>query len=253
MFDEKPLTHKIMKISEEEYNAHPALRQSHLKHLYKSVANYLHETENEREDTSYFSFGRLVHAVIQEPETVEKHFPMFTGARRSGKAWEEFQEKHVGKTIVTVKDMDQAHAMRDAFEAHPATKSILDGADFETTVVWTDEETGIECKSRADIIKDRVIWDIKTTSKFVTFGQSLEDYYIPQPGWYLDGFKDQADQFNFIVIDKEAPHAIRIIEADAPFLKRSREHNRKALNNLAEYKKTGIVPPFAFEKASEII
>ena len=47
-------------------------------------------------------FGKLLHKMILEPEEMLQEYIQYEG-RRAGKAWTDFQELHLSKTIVTSK------------------------------------------------------------------------------------------------------------------------------------------------------
>ncbi|NBO40554.1 MAG: hypothetical protein EBU92_03265, partial [Betaproteobacteria bacterium] len=58
-----------------------------------------------------------------------------------------------------------AHGSWFAIANHAGACTLLDGdIAIENSMFWTDQETGIECRARPDIIRpDGLIVDLKTT------------------------------------------------------------------------------------------
>lgn len=93
---------------------------------------------------------------------------------------------------------------------------LLDGTDYQKTFVWKDEETGILCKSRPDISKQRknVLLDVKTTRDASPQGFAKEaanhDYPLQAimqiDGVLKSGFLDVVDDYFWLAVEKTAPY-----------------------------------------------
>ena len=150
------------------YAAQRGLNWSRLK-LARTSALHFHETPP-RPDTSTLGMLRAVHSLILEPENFDRDFAVFTGKTRRGKAFDEFNEQHAGKTILNVREHTQALETAAGVLAYRPAVELLQSSDTHTEVglQWTDEATGQKCKGRADLVHKpagtREAWvvDLKT-------------------------------------------------------------------------------------------
>jgi hypothetical protein len=113
---------------------------------------------------------------------------------------------------------------------HPAAAMLLGlPGKAETTHMWTDASTGLECKCRPDWLTDdgSIVVDLKTTKDASPrgFKQSVANYrYHVQAAWYLHGLEQatgkRPDQFIFICVESTAPYAVAVYAADAEMIER---------------------------------
>ena len=84
----------------------------------------------------------------------------------------------------------------------------------ETVRLWQDPVTGLELKSKLDIIhKNRIVVDIKSTSckSLAEFLKTCEQYdYDRQAAFYLDSIG--ARKFVFVAVQKVSPYHVWTIE-----------------------------------------
>src|SRR5690606_27460583 len=86
--------------------------------------------------------------------------------------WDEFEARNAGKVFVPRSDYDTALAMGSSLRAMRLKfgnvtltgAELIDACAKEVTVRWIDEETGIECKLRADLWSEELAFaaDIKS-------------------------------------------------------------------------------------------
>lgn len=146
-----------------EYAAIPAVNWSTLKEMSKSPAHYRHRAEHPRLDSSRLAFGRAVHTAVLEPDRFPLEYVVFDGARRAGKAWDEFEAANSDRTILKAAEYATCLAVRDAVHAHPAASRML-GGPSEITLQWMDPDTGLACKARLDKAYGGCVVDLKSTS-----------------------------------------------------------------------------------------
>jgi hypothetical protein len=86
--------------------------------------------------------------------------------------------------------------MSARFRELPALQALFDGAQFEVSVVWIDEPTGLLCKARLDLMKAGLnleLADIKTSIASVShdsFAWTVKKWhYAGQAAFYIDGAK----------------------------------------------------------------
>jgi hypothetical protein len=98
---------------------------------------------------------------------------------------------------------------------------------------------GLPCKLKADIIKDKVITDIKTTTAKTAeeFIRSAIEYDYPRQGaWYMDCPQIQATSFVIIGVCKSPPHQVFVwkMDKDSPHLEAGREEYLYLLDQLKQ-------------------
>ena len=234
------------KIDERTYRAHPALSRSLLDHIIKSPAHLKWAQENEQPDTDYFRLGRLVHAAVLEPDRFFSSTVIWTGARRFGKAWDEFQAKNSDKEILKPEEESQLTAMCNAVIQHCGT---IDG-QAEASVFWKHERTGLDLKARLDLVGNNYIYDLKTTQTASAdhFMESVKNFgYHRQAAYYLDAAKavgHPAEKFIFIAVEKTSPHFVQTFELDDAFIARGRLENEINLTTYKACKDSGEWPAY---------
>ena len=235
-------------MTEKEYRKHPAISRSELFHILDSPEKFKYLKDNPEPPTPSLLFGQLFHAMALQPDTVWDDFavmPKIDRRTKSGKeSWEQFECENANKTLVTTDMVGKATAMCEALHNHPNPnirkyiKKLLSG-EKEKTFFWTDDMTGEECKCRVDCLsklKDfYAIVDLKTTSNADTesFIKDAINYgYDFQAAMYTKGVQKNLNKdclFIFIVIEKEAPYAINILQADPVLMRRGGDLYREAM------------------------
>jgi len=207
-----------------DYHAHPAISKSHLDQVARSPlhywARYLDPNRVTIEPTPAMAIGSAVHTHVLEldqwdsqyaiaPESIDRRTKM-------GKAeWEVFTTAATGRTVLSRADADLVMRMGHAVYSHPAAAMLLNmPGKAETTHMWTDAATGIQCKCRPDWLTDdgSLIIDLKTTDDAspAGFRKSIANWrYHVQAAWYLNGIEQatgtRPDQFIFLCVEKRAP------------------------------------------------
>lgn len=126
--------------------------------------NILGQKDNEG-SKEHLQFGSLLHTMLLEPHLVQAEYAVFDGAKRQGKAYEDFKAANPGKHIVTKGKMAEARWLINGVHKSEAAQSLLKlgGVSEETVAV---ELNGVPTKCRADkiIVNEGIIWDLKSTS-----------------------------------------------------------------------------------------
>lgn len=188
-------------------------------------------------ETSSLMLGRALHKFVLENEYfLDEFFPMpekLNMRTNAGKeAFAKFEAENIGKQIVHVEDMQLIRDMRDAIMSNPRVAALLTGGQRETTIVWQDEETGIWCTARPDLIPDQaegVVLDLKTTKNAGRhpFQTSIVTYgYSRQGAMILHGLKQITGQpydvdgiFACIAVESDPPFRTEVYPMDDQFLK----------------------------------
>lgn len=240
----------MKKLSYEQYDKHPGVRRSALDWIMVSPRHFQHNLSAEDKDSSAKLLGRAVHTLILEPHEQESRIVVYPGDRR-GNAWKEFKAAHAGKDILRDVEFDTARRMRDAFFDNNLTRTLLNKMTVEGTAIWTDPETGVVCKARPDAMSDLFVYDLKTAddaSESAFHKAAFGFGYHRQAAWYLDGVAaatgNATAEFGIIVIEKDAPHCIRVFHPDAGMIARGRAENRANLDLYARCVATGKWPGY---------
>ncbi len=239
-------------MTEKEYRQHPAISRSQLFRLRESPEKFKYYEDNPEPPTPALIFGQLLHAMVLQPETVNKEFaeaPNVDRRTTKGKAeWAAFEAYAEDKTIVTSDMVDTAVEIMKKLSSNDYVRQLLSG-EREKPFFWTDELTGEECKCRADCISNvngiDIIVDLKTAecAETDTFMRHAIKYgYNLQAAMYSEGVRKctgKEHAFVFIVIEKKPPYAINILQADKTFITHGYDMFRELIGTYHECKVTG--------------
>lgn len=246
-----------MVLTNEEYHAHEAVGSTSLKNILRSPAHYLYELENPSEPTPAMALGTAIHEAVLEPNLFKANtvvMPKFegTGSRAAKDAW--LLENH-GKRIVKQDDYDNIAGVIRALSEHKTARALLTGGAAEESYFWTDPDTGLPCKCRPDFLRQgHIIVDVKSTvdasERF--FSKRVADLsYHLSAAHYLAGVSivenQKFDEFVLLAVESSAPHGIGCYLLDQTSLDAGEFLRRKALNALAECKKSGKYPCYPDE------
>lgn len=215
----------IENMSSEEYHSTPdTFSSSQFKDLLDDeevfIKKYIHKTI-EREQLEAFDVGNYFHVGVLEPHKVDKDCAIYPGSVRRGEAWERFQKKHKGKTIVTKAMMEKSLGLINAVFESPASMQYIKRGKPEVSLFvellisegeiyapyfwktltprgWakaTPPKKGekIVVKVRADSLGNDFILDLKSTTgnarSWLTVQDKIKGYkYDLSAALYLDLF-----------------------------------------------------------------
>lgn len=238
-------------MTEKEYREHPAISRSELWKISESPEKFKYYKENLAEPTPVLIFGQVFHKMALEPESFEEEFIVMPDIDRRTKGGKELYAQFVcevaNKTVISQSDYDKAKEMCKSLYKTPFVNKLLNG-EREKAFFWIDDLTGEECKCRVDCLpqlKIPIIVDIKTATKAdnESFIKDAVKYgYDFQSATYIEGLKKNTGKeygFVFIVIEKEAPYAVNIFQADSIFIKRGYDIFRELIGIYHDCKSTG--------------
>jgi hypothetical protein len=247
-----------------EYHRHSAVSKSHLDLVARSPlhywARYLDPNRVEPEPTPAMRLGTAVHTLTLEPNSWDSRYivaPNVDRRTKEGKArWAEFEAEAGGRELISAEDRAIVSRMAEAVWKHPAAEMLLYklAGKAETTHMWTDEATGLQCKCRPDWLTDdgSLIVDLKTTEDASPkgFQKSVAAYrYFVQSSWYLDGVQaatgNRPEQFIFICVEKKVPYAVAVYAADTEMIAQGQITAARDLQQLAECKAANSWPGYS--------
>lgn len=192
-------------------------------------ANFFDEYLNPdavRKFTDPLRFGQAFHLCILEPEEFERRVELWSetkttnskGFERADAAMEE------GKILIPESWKEVLDGSLNALLQNKDTRAMLEiEADNELTLVWVDEETGVDCKCRLDRYSHENLLpiDFKSTRDASQdgFSKSVREYgYHVQAAYYSSGIKavfgEQPRGFAFPLVEKDAPFLTNLIMLD---------------------------------------
>ncbi|MFZ9621382.1 MAG: PD-(D/E)XK nuclease-like domain-containing protein [Prochlorococcaceae cyanobacterium] len=246
-----------------DYHRHTAVSKSHLDQIARSPlhywARYLDPNRIEPAPTPAMRLGTAVHTLTLESDSWDTRYvtaPAMDRRTKEGKAmWAEFEALSAGRELISCDDRAIVSRMAEAVWAHPAAGMLLNMAgQAETTHMWIDGSTGLECKCRPDWLTSdgSLIVDLKTTedASLSGFRKSIGNFrYHVQSAWYLHGLEQatgrRPDQFIFICVEKKPPHAVAVYAADSEMISIGYETAMRDLQRLAECKAAGSWPGYS--------
>lgn len=223
----------VHNISNEEYHSSEGLSRSQLMLLDKSPYHFRYQVYSglaeKREPTAAMNLGSAFHTLLLEPHLFKEEFMIIPKIdRRSTKGKEEYEcflQEKGNKILLDDAQFTQAQTMALQIKEHEIVKALLDEAVFEQSIFWTDEETGLQFKTRPDIWSDKIIVDLKTTndaSEYAFRSSALRYGYYLQAGMAFEACKAIGRPFEMFVIlacEKEAPYVPSVFIMDEVALK----------------------------------
>lgn len=247
-----------------DYQRHWAVSKSGLDQIAKSPIHYwarfLDPDRVWPEPTPAMRLGTALHTHVLELNKWDDQIAVAPSdinrrTKEGREQWAAFEAAAKRKTVITADDAEQVMAMGRAVMRHPAAAMLLGlPGKAETTHMWTDAGTGLECKCRPDWLTDdgSIVVDLKTTkaASIQGFKRSIADYrYHVQAGWYLHGIEQatgkRPDQFIFICVESSAPYACAVYAADAEMIERGHDQAMRDLAKLAVCKAADHWPSYS--------
>lgn len=195
------------------YDQIEGVRWSRLRSMRISPLQYRHDTDTPSADTSAFRVGRATHSLILQPENFDVEFVVWSGTRR-GKSWDAFAAEHTDRTILTATEHAAALGAMEGVARHPTASHLLQGGTAEKAITWKDDETGIVCKAKPDLVTNRLL-ELKTTRNLDArlFASDVARLgYYGQAAFYLRGLRANgfdSDRLPVIIaVENSPPHDV---------------------------------------------
>lgn len=241
-----------------EYTAWDAINASSLKPFAVSAKKARHEMTHGSDETDDTLIGHASHAAILQPDVFAAEYvvgPQVDKRTTAGKAkWGAFELANADKCILKPAEHDEALAIRDMVQADPHARELLGGKGLrEASIVWIDDETGLTCKARLDLIStyqgEPAICDFKTTlveptNHLLASEASKWDWHV-QAAYYIDGANVIAPlqrRFYWLIASKADPMDVVIRECDEQTLVQGRREYRDYLRQYARCRETNHWP-----------
>lgn len=209
-----------------DYLGKNALSSSSLKMLIQSPKTYKYVTKYGSGESQALRDGKLFHTMILEPHKIDE-LVIVDVATKASKVYKEAKEQ--GLEVYTSKEIKDAERLTDALLRNDEAVHYMNKAQFEIPAISMID--GIPFRAKADILKDNIIVDLKTTTGLNEFRYSAAKYsYDLQAYLYREMF--DVDNFVFVAIDKGSLD-IGIFECSDEFYESGK---RKLEQGIANYK-----------------
>jgi hypothetical protein len=249
----------------EQYRAIDAVNVSSLKHMYVGKAPptedrlcitspYRYDYFKRQPDTKAtdaMKLGSATHTAVFEPDRLPLEYAIWTGDTRKGPKWDAFLEAAEGRTDLTEAAYHKALAIRDAVRANPLAAAYLERGEAEKTITWTDEATGLRCKSRLDFLSHSLptVVDLKTTNDISerAFKALCERMgYFRQLAMYGAGAVAcdllVRPSAVIIAVENKAPYEVAVYRIEPDSLAGAAEEVAELLTVLKRCRETGVWP-----------
>lgn len=234
----------------DEYHSDPAVvGHSALVSLLHSPKHYYADLQRGRKVTPAMEFGTALHTQVLEPERFAVEFvvkPKFdlrtTVGKENSAAWD---AENPGKTIISEADKESIEGMFAALCERDDIALKIRNSYREKSFFWTDEDTGIECRIRPDLlIFDEITGEIigaadlksaQNASK-AKFAREIGDRgYDLQAAFYSDAISEALGRripFFLIAVESSYPHGVASYEVGPVTMEVGRKKYRTALQLL---------------------
>jgi exodeoxyribonuclease VIII len=247
-----------------EYHAHPAVSKSHLDLVARSPlhywARYVDVNRITPDPTPAMAIGTALHTHVLELDKWDANYVVMPEGidrrTKAGKAeWETFCTAAGDRTVLVKAEADLVMKMGEAVYGHPSAAALLALPGIaESTWMWRDQATGLQCKIRPDWLTNdgTLLVDLKTTEDASPkgFQKSVANFrYHVQAAWYLHGMEQATkkcpEQFVFIAVEKKPPFAVAVYAADAEMIREGWRTAERDLEVLATCKEADAWPGYS--------
>ena len=238
----------------EDYLAHPALSASGAKRLLKAPALYAHDRANPEPYVPTLNLGRAAHTRVLgvgDPIAV-LDYPDYRS--REARDARDDVLRNGGTPLLTHEDA-VVRDMVGALKANRFARALLAKGDAEQSYLWTDPETGADCKARVDWLTrtsggQLVIVDYKTAASANPgeFRRSCATYgYHIQDAFHRSGVQAATGEdigFIFLVQEKTPPYLTSVVELDADAKALGERLTDRARRIYVDCTRTGVWPGY---------
>lgn len=247
------------------------------------------ENDDLFKDTKAISEGRVIHEAVLEPEKFKEKYikepndwreyrEFLTGdekdyckrkEREAGKEGEggfnflhgssnakkkimQIFENNLGENNepISAKLLSKCRQIRENLHLNDTCENLFEGAEFEVTLIWIDEETDLKCKGRLDVNSKMrgFACDLKKTKdanpKWIP-KDVMKYNYNSQAAFYMDGAEKLGigdfRAFVWIMVESTEPHYVipYYTRTNSDWITNGRSWYRKAIEKLNYCRETG--------------
>ena len=262
---EKVIKPGIYDLSIEDYHRGPGISRSGLMEFKRSPYHYWYKYINpdykSEPATPAQIFGNALHTYVLEPDEFEKRYfviPEFNKVTKEGKErWQKIKSELGKKETLSVHQYQTLQHMAASLKKNKLASQLIEKAEIEQSLYWTDPDTGILCKCRPDILRSNLVCDLKTAQDGSprSFQYAAFDYgYYIQAAMVREAIKQLKQKiikdFLFLVIEKARPYAISIYQLDEASLDKGYQEFKTLLARYQHCLETNDWPAYTIQEIS---
>lgn len=243
-------------IPEDQYHADPveagSLSSTMAKEILKSPAHLRHYLDAPRVEKSAFDFGKLIHAGVLG---VGSQVEVLDVPDYRTKAAKELRDAAyaAGKVPMKVDEYAEVQRVVDAVKSHPIAGPLFDPENGTPEVsMFAQHPTGVWLRGRADWITNTgIMVDLKSvqTADPNEFTRTAWNFgYDVQTAIYEEIYRLATGQpprgFIHVLVDKNPPHLVTIVQLDQEFLDLGRAKMERAIARYKQATETNEWPGY---------
>ena len=216
-----------------------AINWSSLKWMRTSPLQYKWNREHPTEPTAAMQLGTAIHTLVLEPDEFESEFVVWPRPRR-GNEWKAFQDEHAGKIILTETEATRARGAASSVRSHLIASKHLQTGAREKVITWTDPDTGLPCKGRADLVNGHLV-ELKSSTDIqpYRFGNVAARLgYHCQLAFYEDGLAESGYELHgdtvLIVVQNTPPFDVAVYRITEDTIRAGRREYKQLLQQLLD-------------------
>jgi exodeoxyribonuclease VIII len=254
-----------------------------IKQAKKSLSLWKWNQTHPQESKLHFDFGNAFELALLDKGNFEKSVGILQSVAWVSKAMEEKPELKVPKNSVCYKaeeskflsenegkyiipDVgDQSYecieAMLESCYRDATIQKLIKNTEYQLSLFWTDESTGINLKTRPDICKRKknVIVNLKTTNDGSpeAFSRELAKYDYPLQGaieirgCIESGLMPKVDNYFWLVLEKVPPYNATLYEFEYGDQQYSSDELDYLLGRIKRAREEGLYPGYSDRAANQ--
>jgi len=248
------------------------LSSTPLREAGKSLRHYWYYMQKEEEKKSHFDFGNAFELALLDQKGFEKKVaikddaeiiqkitterPKIIGhtSTKEYRTWkDEFFADNEEKYIIDktgAESYETIEVMLDSCFRDRVIQSMIKNIEYQYSLMWIDETTGLKLKTRPDICKinKNVIVDVKTARDGSPdgFARSIRDYKLhiqaimQIDGVLSTGLMPSVDGYFWLVVEKEPPYNATLYEFTEWQQEESKDEYHFLLKQVKEAKEKNL-------------
>ncbi len=253
------MTPGVYDIDNETYHASEGISRSDIIQLKKSPYHFYHRKNFAKKSTDQQLLGSALHALILEPNVFANNYCIAPNINKNTNEWKKIKKAAIeaNQIVITEKQFEEITIIANYVKQEPTAAKLIDGAQYEKSIFWENQETGILCKCRPDILHTNMICDLKTAADASesAFKNAIYNYgYHIQASMMQEGVEavlgHKINDFIFIVVEKEEPFSTAIYILDEYAIEKGREDFHSTLQRYKECRDKNEWPGYPIKEIS---
>lgn len=218
-----------------------------IKEAKKSMKHFEYYMNKEKETKSFFDFGNAFEICLLDKNRISEKIAIFDHMERPeidknfnsklNKEWKEkFYYENKEKYIINYdggESLRTIEGMLEACKSDRVINSALSNIEYQASLFWTDQATGLKLKTRPDVVrmKRNTIIDVKTciSANPHDFARQAIKFDYPMQaitqieGCIQSGYMESVDSYFWLAVEKNEPYQAVLYEFELDDQKQARE------------------------------